>query len=184
MIKIKTASLAAACLISAKKDIRYYLNGVQILVREDGAVHVRATDGNCCFDDLMPEPSALAPFELIIPLESAKLIAKSKLPEVEIVMANDGRYECAAVLFTPVEGKFPDCDRILPARNESFDDKAAHYNPDILQVCQAAMRIATGKKAAIYRIQNSPVGLMCRESATYPRCAISPLNVPKAFKDN
>ena len=184
MIKIKTVSLAAACIISAKKDIRYYLNGVQILVRDDGAVHVRSTDGRCGFDDLMPEPSTLAPLSLVIPIDSAKLIAKCKKSEIEIVVTTDGRYECEGVIFKPVDGTYPDMDRVLPARDKSLGDKFEHYNFEILYRCQSAMRIATGSKRGVYRMQNTPRGgLMYRENYTYPRCVAMPL-MSKAFEDN
>ena len=51
MIKIKTNSLKAATFIAPTKDVRYYLNGVQIQVKDTGAVHVRAASGELLFDD-------------------------------------------------------------------------------------------------------------------------------------
>ena len=184
MITIKTASLKAACEIAAKKDIRYYLNGVQILVRDDGDVHVRATDGHCVFDDLMPEKSVLTG-EIIIPLSSAKLIAKSTLTTVTIELLADGRYECAGHLFTKIDGKFPEVDRIMPKRDKSYDNAPGNqYDPELLVRCHVAMRIATGKKLAWFRVQNSPTGLMFRETNQYPRCAIMPLRPIKAFIGN
>ena len=165
------------------KDIRYYLVGVQILVRDDGAVHVRATDGTLVFDDLMPEKSAFAPADFIIPLDIAKLIAKTKAPTVEIIIGSDGRFECAGQIFKPLDGKFPDCDRIMPTRDSKFDAAVNHYNPELLARCQTAMRIATGLRKAFFRVQNSPCGLMHRENDTYPRCAVAPLS-DRAFLDN
>jgi len=87
VITVKTQSIKAACGMAATKDVRHYLVGVQILVRDNGDVHVRATDGTLAFDDLMPEKSAFAPADFIIPLEIAKQIAKSKAPTVEITIA-------------------------------------------------------------------------------------------------
>ena len=183
MITVKTQSIKAACGMAATKDVRYYLVGVQILVRDDGAVHVRATDGHLAFDDLMLEKSAFAPADFIIPLDIAKLIAKSKAPTVEITIAPDGRYECAGQIFKPLDGKFPDCDRVIPTRDSQFDTRVNQYDADLLARCQTAMRIATGSSKAFFKIQNSPCGLIHRENDTYPRCAVSPLR-EIAFLDN
>ena len=84
MITVKTQSIKAACGMAATKEVLYYLVGVQILVRDDGAVHVRATNGTLAFDDLMPEKSAFAPADFTIPLDIAKLIAKSGFMECVI----------------------------------------------------------------------------------------------------
>ena len=183
MITVKTQSIKAACGMAATKDVRYYLVGVQILVRDDGAVHVRASDGTLAFDDLMPEKSAFAPADFIIPLDIAKLIAKSKGSTIEITISADGRFECAGQIFKPIDGKFPDCDRVMPTRDSRFDSAVNHYDAELLARCQTAMRIATGLSKAFFKIQNSPCGLMHRENDTYPRCAVMPL-LDRAFLDN
>lgn len=175
MITVKTQSIKAACGMAATKDVRYYLVGVQILVRYNGDVHVRATDGALAFDDLMPEKSAFAPADFIIPLDIAKLIAKSKAPTVEITLSSDGRFECAGQIFKPLDGRFPDVDRVMPTRDSQFDTAVNQYDAELLVRCQTAMRIATGFSKAFFKIQNSPCGLMHRENDTYPRCAIMPL---------
>jgi len=169
--------------MAATKDTRYYLVGVQILVRDNGDVHVRATDGALAFDDLMREKSAFAPADFIIPIDVAKLIGKAKTESVEITMAEDGRYECAGQIFTPIDGKFPDIDRIMPERSDEFDTAVNQYDANLLSRCQTAMRIATGFTKAFFKMQNSPVGLMHRENDTYPRCAVMPLR-DRAFLNN
>lgn len=185
MITVKTQSIKAAVGMAATKDVRYYLNGVQILVRDDGSVHVRSTNGAMVFDDQMPEKSAFAPADFIIPLDIAKLIAKSKASTVEITIGSDGRFECAGQIFKPLDGKFPDCDRIMPTRDSKFDSTVPvnQYDADLLARCQTAMRIATGSSKAFFKMQNSPCGLMHRENDTYPRCAVMPLR-DRAFLDN
>ena len=183
MITVKTQSIKAACGMAATKDVRYYLVGVQILVRDNGEVHVRATDGTLAFDDLMPDITAFAPANFIIPLEIAKLIAKSKAPMVEITIGADGRFECAGQIFKPLDGTFPDVDRVMPTRDSQFDTAVNQYDAELLARSQTAMRIATGFSKAFFKIQNSPCGLMHRENDTYPRCAIMPLS-DRAFLNN
>lgn len=185
MIVIKTQSIRAACCIAETKDARRYLNGVQILVRDDGTVHVRASDGHVAFDDVMPELSAHGPANFIIPINVAKNIAKIKSRSVEITkLAADGYFLCAGHRFAPVDGKFPDLDRVIPSRIESYDTAVNHYDADLLARCQTAMRVATGNRNAFFRVQNSPAGLMFRENATWPRCIIMALNANTAFLNN
>jgi len=185
MIVIKTASIKAACLLASTKDIRYYLNGVQILIRDTGKVHVRSSDGHMVFDDLMDEESRDGMLDIIIPIEAATLIGKSKSQFVAITKINETQYECEGRLFKPIDGKFPDCDRVIPERDSQFDDVAGQqYDAMLLATCLKAMRIATGNSKAFFRLQNSPCGLMYRENDTYPRCGIVPLNIKAAFVGN
>lgn len=184
MIVIKTASIKAACLIAATKDVRYYPNGVQILVRDNGKVHVRSTDGHVVFDDLMDEESRDGMLDIIIPIEVATLIGKTKSQFVALTKINESQWECAGQLFIPIDGKFPDCDRVIPERDLQFNTVAGQqYDPTLLAVCLKVMRIATGNPKAFFRLQNSPCGLMHRENDTYPRCGIMPLH-PDAFIRN
>lgn len=183
MIPIKVDSIKAACRVAATKGARHYLIGVQILVRGDGSVHVRASDGTVAFDDLMDEKSAYSPVDFIIPLDVAKVIGKSKSHIVTITLTDDEQYECAGQIFKPVDGHFPDIDRVMPKRDASFDTQVNHYNAEVLMRCQTAMRIATGQAKAFFRVQNSPCGLMFRENDTYPRCALMPLR-DRAFLYN
>lgn len=184
MIQIKTASLRAACLVAPTKDPRYYLSGVQIMVRDSGAVHVRATNGTVLFDDCGREKSVLLGAEFVIPLAVAKELAKEKTKALDFALKDDGRWECAGRLITPIEGKFPDCDRVIPQRKDS--ERQEHYDFELLALCQKAMRLAREQTKGFYRIQNSEtaggVGLMLCQDDEFPRIAISPLRTPMAFE--
>ena len=182
MITINTKSLKAACLVAATKGVRYYLNGVQVLVREDGEAFIRATDGTVAFEDIQAH-EAPGPVDLIIPIDVAKGAAKSKASVIDLVAVGDGQYTLAGYIFKPIDGKFPDIDRVMPKRSPEHDATVAHYDADLLARCQAAMRLATGKSKAFFKVQNSPTGLAHRENEEYPRCAIMPLR-PSAFEGN
>jgi DNA polymerase III sliding clamp (beta) subunit (PCNA family) len=186
MLQITVNSLKAAVTMAATKDLRYYLNGVFVGVTEDGTVHVKATDGTVAFEDVMPTKCEMqkVPFSIIIPIYSAKLVAKSKSSVVTLSTLPDGRYTIGDQVFTPIDGCFPNTDRIFADRDSKYDDAVAHYDFELLARCQTAMRLATGRKKSFYRVQNSPVGLVCRETETFPRCAIQPLNLNKCFVDN
>lgn len=175
MIRVKTASLKAACVIAATKDSRYYLIGVQLLVRDDGTVHVRATNGASAFDDISTEKSLLAGADFIIPLAVAKDLAKEKTYMLEFSLQDDGKWVCAGRIFAPLDEKFLDCDRVLPARDPAKDAETAHYDMDLLADAQKAMRFAKENPRAFFRMQHGTPGLMYCEDSTWPRVAVMPL---------
>jgi hypothetical protein len=185
MIEIKTASLRAACECMTTKDIRYYLCGVQI-VRKGDMMHVRGTDGHIAFDDAtLANEEAGEQVEFIIPAVTAKLLAKVKKPKLQFHLRDDGKWECEDVLFTPLDGKFPDVDRVIPAR-KSFEPmlEPVYYDAELLYRCQKAMRIATGQPNAFFRLQYANVALMHRETDLFPVCVVMALNSNRAFLDN
>ena len=186
MLQLTINSLKAAVTMAATKDVRYYLKGVFVGVMEDGAVHLRATDGTVAFEDVMPNKceGQKGPFSIIIPLDAAKSAAKTKGVVVELSALPDGKYQIGNIVFSPIDGRFPDTDRIFARRDVASDNVVAYYDFELLARCQVAMRLATGSKNTFYRIQNSPTGLVCRENDTFPRCAISALNPAKCFVGN
>lgn len=183
MITVKTTAVAAAALIAPTKDVRYYLNGVQVKVDEAGRVLVRATNGHIAFEDVGGVEGP-CPCEFVIPVDVAKQIAKSKAREVYIVRNDDGAYVCEGRIFKPVDGVFPDIDRVMPKREKGFEQVVSYYDADLLSLSQKAMRIATGASKSFFRIQNSPCGLMHREDQDFPRVAIMPLRPEEAFAGN
>jgi len=105
----------------AQQDIRYYLNGLLLLV-EDKQLKLVATDGHrlayCAMQ--MQLDTELARQEVIVPrktiLELSKLLADSDEPvEIEISTSQAafsfGRIELVSKL---VDGKFPDYTRVIP----------------------------------------------------------------------
>lgn len=102
---------------AADKDIRYYLNGVQ-LQGAPGAIVAVATDGHRMAVSRLEADAE--PFDIILPRESAKeLIALD--PASMVIGLSDGQAvnltaERADVHLTTklVEGKFPDWRKVLP----------------------------------------------------------------------
>ena len=178
MLKIKADSLKAALLIAPKKDVRYYLNGVQILVKAEGFVHVRSTFGGVLFDDRMPELATCEPISIIVPYETVKTVCGMKLPFYELNKLADGFYELAGLRFKPVDGVFPDCDRVIPARVET--DGAMQFDCELLALAQKAMRTATGRAKGFFKLQHTNPALMSC-NVDFPRMVVMPLN-PNAFK--
>lgn len=184
-LNIKTASIAAACLCAATKDIRNYLNGVYIK-SEMGMVTVQSTDGAIAFEDCWNDQES-PELAVIIPLAIAKDIGKVKTLHVTITGPDEaGRYTCGGRVFKPVDGRFPDMARVMVERNSANDELKADYDFNQLAILQKALNVATGRKNARYRIQNAPLnnaGLVYRENDKYPRAIIMPL-LDKAFQAN
>lgn len=140
-------ALRAASLSAAKKDIRYYLNGVCIRYRASVLTGmpfamVYGTDGHRvgCFRTLLSEWID-TDFEVIVPLDVIKSIPK-KVQVLELAKLDDKQWRLGNTLFTPVEGKYPDIGRIIPTK---FDNQLANVNPEYLMDAYEAMKIYRDK---------------------------------------
>jgi DNA polymerase-3 subunit beta len=127
-IVIKKNVLQAMSILASKKDVRYYLNGVCVIATEN---HVRyvATDGHILglYQQDYAEGEEKALGSLIIPNETiAKLIKDADI----ILDQINGQWVVGAQLFTPIDGKFPDYQRVLP-RGE-ISNEVAQFNPDFI----------------------------------------------------
>jgi DNA polymerase-3 subunit beta len=108
----------------AQQDIRYYLNGL-LMVVEEGNMKLVATDGHRLAYASLKLPSELPRQEIIVPrktvIELAKLLADSD-DEVRIELSASqaafsfGEIELVSKL---VEGKFPDYTRVIPAQHKN-----------------------------------------------------------------
>ncbi|HYF57935.1 MAG TPA: DNA polymerase III subunit beta [Burkholderiaceae bacterium] len=103
----------------AQQDIRYYLNGL-LLVVDGGDVRVVATDGHrlayCAsgIDASLPRQDVIIPRKTVIELQ--RLLADTDEPVRIDVAANQIRFRFGEVdlLSKLVEGKFPDYQRVIP----------------------------------------------------------------------
>lgn len=113
--------LRAALVCCSTEETRYYLNGVCITP----SGHIVSTDGHRLFAGRY----ANAPVEgdIIIPLDAVKkALTGYKLTDIELRDARKTGGPCSlgTVIFTPVDGTFPDWKRILPTGN------GKEYTPD------------------------------------------------------
>lgn len=109
----------------AQQDIRYYLNGLLVLV-EDQQLRLVATDGHRLAYASMKLPASLPRLELIVPrktvLELSKLLGDGE-EEVKIDLSgaqaafNLGSVELVTKL---VDGKFPDYTRVIPTQHKNL----------------------------------------------------------------
>jgi DNA polymerase-3 subunit beta len=108
----------------AQQDIRYYLNGLLVLV-EDQQLRLVATDGHRLAYAAMSLASSLPRQEVIVPrktiLELSKLLADTD-DEVRIELsAGQAAFGFGAVELVSklVDGKFPDYTRVIPTQHKN-----------------------------------------------------------------
>jgi len=103
----------------AQQDIRYYLNGM-LLVVDSGSLQAVATDGHRLSWASLAIAGDFTRAEVILPrktvLELAKLLEDSDTPVTIDILANQARFRFANVELVSkvVDGKFPDFNRVIP----------------------------------------------------------------------
>ena len=103
----------------AQQDIRYYLNGM-LLVVDQGRLEAVATDGHRLSWASIPIDGNYTRQEVILPrktvLELSKLLEDDDTPLTIDILANQARFRFANVELVSkvVDGKFPDYNRVIP----------------------------------------------------------------------
>src|SRR5207237_661696 len=103
----------------AQQDIRYYLNGM-LLVVDKGSLQTVATDGHRLSYASLSVPGSYTRQEVILPrktvLEVGKLLEESDDELTIDLLANQARFRFGNVELVSkvVDGKFPDYNRVIP----------------------------------------------------------------------
>jgi len=125
----------------AQQDIRYYLNGL-LLVVESNLLSLVATDGHRLALVSRDLAESYVKNELILPrkavMELSRLLSDSDNPVLISLLSNQVRFEFAGInLFTKVvDGKFPDYGRVIPS------GYARQFDIDRLTLLQSLQRAA------------------------------------------
>lgn len=154
MITLKKNVLKAALISSAKKDMRYWLNGILFKVAESGRVYISSTDGHRLFvanieADWTDDP-VNGPLELIIPREAVETAVKAKSEVLTLSALPDGRYTLGDAVFSPVDAKFPDINKVIP--RDDMSGATAHFNCEYLADAQKALRLVSGLSDGTFRL--------------------------------
>jgi DNA polymerase-3 subunit beta len=108
----------------AQQDIRYYLNGL-LMVVEDGALKLVATDGHRLAYAAMKLGAQLPRQEVIVPrktvLELGKLLADSDAPVKIEIAATQAAFSFGSIDLVSklIDGKFPDYTRVIPTGHKN-----------------------------------------------------------------
>jgi hypothetical protein len=151
-ITLKTSVLRAALLCSAKKDIRYYLQGICISFNHPEIAMVCGTNGHILFAgqcpiDVIEAPEAYG-FEIIVPGDVIKgLDKKAEVVMLETIDAMPkGHYVLGNTRFQAIDARFPDISRVIPSRDAFAEQKASYFKPEYLCTANEALAMFYGNK--------------------------------------
>ena len=159
-LTLKKSELLAALQCAATKDIRYYLNGVNVAftpTAEGAKITLIGTDGHILFCGVteanLPDGEMPEAFSMIIPRDTVKVACKGARPDtVSLVCAGGGAYSLGNMLFTPIDGKFHDFTRVIPAK---CDGETAQFNPELLVRGYDALRLWAGTDRLYPRLHHN-----------------------------
>jgi DNA polymerase III subunit beta len=149
-ISIQIKTIKALLHFAAKKDIRYYLQGVQIEQGETGTFAV-ATNGHFLAVARI-DTQAQAPASVIV--GSDHLATAIKSLKGAIMIDVDGpkvtiKTGASEVTVPAVDGRYPDWRRVIRAPQTG---EQAYFNADYLALVQKAAGEYHGNKSALYHV--------------------------------
>ena len=133
---IDSKILKAIVLAAARKDMRYYLNGVLINAR-----HIVATDGARMHAHKHGQDWGHG--DIIVPIDKMELALKMKTKQIKIE-----KDSINGIPFGTIDGKFPDLTRVIPQNPKTTEGEImANINPEFLLDACKAVKLVTGAKA-------------------------------------
>lgn len=174
---IRSNQLKAAYMCAAKKDVRYYLNGVHIRKDESMRHHgvIEATNGHYLFQGCFSDASGAdsisdcPPFDIIIPNDAIKLALSSKDSALTITTSSVG-----SISYTPIDAKFPDFTAVIP---KEFSGIAGNYNYDYLSLLSDALSAWDDRKKGVYRLEQNGPSASARMASMDAFCIVMPVRV-------
>jgi DNA polymerase-3 subunit beta len=158
-IQIDFDILKGLNVLSAKKDIRYYMNGVFIEITPRGAYFV-ATDGHKM--GIWHESEITAPETIshVIPStlidQVSKVITKPiNLVEIDLQPMIEFNYLNNVFKAPAIDGKYPDFRRVIP---ETLSHEIAQFDPEFLSQFYKCAAILNGVKKPDVAIGHNGTG--------------------------
>ncbi len=159
--------LKSAEFAMAQQDIRYYLNGM-LLVIAKGSLQAVATDGHRLSWASIAIPGDYQRQEVILPrktvLELSKLLADVDDPLTLDILANQVRFRFANIELVSkvVDGKFPDYNRVIPTTNSK---RIAFDRAQLLAALQRAAILSNEKFRGVRLVLgNDQLKIICTNS--------------------
>ena len=151
-ITLKTSVLRAALICAAKKDLRYYLQGVCVSINHPSVAMVYGTDGHILFAgqcpiDVIDAPAAYG-FQIIIPSDTIKAIdKKSEFIDLETIDGGAKDYYLLGnARFQAIDARYPDISRVVPARDAFSELKISYFDPELIVKGNEALAMYYGDK--------------------------------------
>jgi DNA polymerase III subunit beta len=159
--------LKSAEFAMAQQDIRYYLNGMLLVIDKDGLQAV-ATDGHRLSWTKLAIEGGYSRQEVILPrksvLELGKLLADVDDPVTIDVLANQVRFRFASIELVSkvVDGKFPDYNRVIPT---SHAKRIEFARAELLASLQRAAILSNEKFRGVRLVLgNDQLKIICTNS--------------------
>jgi DNA polymerase III subunit beta len=151
----------------AQQDIRYYLNGM-LLVVDKGSLQAVATDGHRLSYASIVIPGSYSRQEVILPrktvLELGKLLEDSEAEVAIDILTNQVRFRFSNIELVSkvVDGKFPDYNRVIPSGHSKQLDLS---RTELLQALQRAAILSNEKFRGVRLVLGSDqLKIICTNS--------------------
>lgn len=150
---INVTTLKALLLFAAKKDIRYWINGIHFERSATGTLAV-ATNGHCLAVARLDRDSA-EPASFIVPREHLDNVVKGAKGGVDIVQVDAAQCTLNSsngrITVPLCDGKFPDWRRVVSAQQTG---ERAYFHPDYVSMVDKAGQLLRPAKVG-YLIQQN-----------------------------
>ena len=134
---IQRKHIRAMLHLAAKKDIRYYLQGINI-IRDNRGTYIEATDGHIMGRLLVDGIRSDTKQNVVLPTDALLKLKGTKKQGDEWLHfeVNGLSVECiqgdSTIRFSAHDARFPDTDRVIPMIFKDEDVKPSTFNPDLL----------------------------------------------------
>ena len=134
---IQRKSIRAMLHLAAKKDIRYYLQGINV-VRDNRGTYLEATDGHVLGRLLIDGIKSDTKLNVVLPTDALIKLKGTKKQSDEWLHfdVNGLSVECidsqSTTRFSAHDARFPDADRVIPLVFKPEDNTPGTFNPDLL----------------------------------------------------
>lgn len=135
---VQRKQLKAMSRFMAVKDLRYYLQGIQV-VQNNRGTYIESTNGHMLGRLLIDETPCAVAASVIVPSDAVKTLSASgrkgnetlhfTIDGVKInVICPDG----STMTVQAHEARYPDCDRVVPEIYNDTPSECSTYNPEYI----------------------------------------------------
>jgi len=144
----------------AVKDVRYYLQGIQV-VQNNRGTYIESTNGHMLGRLLIDETPCSNPGSVIVPSDAVKTLgAGGKKGNETLHFTVDGvkisviSPDGSSLTVQAHEARYPDCDRVVPEIYNDTPSECSTYNPEyIMAFYDCAKDLGSSGKSVTVQIK-------------------------------
>lgn len=149
--------LKALLTVAAKKDVRYYLNGIHVVYVDGQTIKLEATDGHIALRLTLNGPHDVAPGANVI-LCGVKLRNVLKMfterSEATLLIDSEGSASVGGFEVGTVDGRYPDLSRVIDRKIDHKCDDVIGLNFALLEtLCKACKAVTKSNKFPVGKFQ-------------------------------